>query len=73
MGSFVEMWVNLETVIQSEVSHKNKYHILTHVRGIQKNSRHTYSQSRNRDKDIEDRCMDTKQGSWGQGQDELGD
>ena len=73
MGSFVEMWVNLETVIQSEVSQKNKYHILTHIRGIQKNSRQTYWQRRNRDKDIEDKCMDTKQRSWGQGQDELGD
>ena len=29
IGSFVEMWMNLETVIQSEVSQKekNKYHI----------------------------------------------
>ena len=33
--SFVEMWMGLETVIQSEVSQKekNKYHILTHVCG----------------------------------------
>ena len=32
-GSFVEMWMDLETVIQSEVSQKekNKYHILTHM------------------------------------------
>ena len=31
--SFVEMWMDLESVIQSEVSQKekNKYHILTHV------------------------------------------
>ena len=36
---FVETWMNPETVIQSEVSHKekNKYHILTHICGIQKN------------------------------------
>ena len=29
-------WMNLETVIQSEVNHreKNKYHVLTHVYGI---------------------------------------
>ena len=35
-GSFVEMWMDLETVIQSEVSQKekNKYHILTHICGI---------------------------------------
>ena len=39
IGSFVEMWVDLETVIQSEVSQKqkNKYRILTHICGIQKN------------------------------------
>ena len=31
--SFVEMWMDLETVIQSEVSQKekNKYHILMHI------------------------------------------
>ena len=35
IGSFVEMWMNLETVTQSEVSQKeeNKYHILTHICG----------------------------------------
>ena len=33
------MWVNLEPIIQSEVSQKekDKYHILTHIYGIQKN------------------------------------
>ena len=37
--SFVETWMDLETVIQSEVSQKekNKYHILTHVCGTYKN------------------------------------
>ena len=36
---FTEMWMDLETVIQSEVSQKekNKYHILLHICGIQKN------------------------------------
>ena len=35
IGSFVETWMNLETVIQSEVSQKekNKYCILTHICG----------------------------------------
>ena len=35
IGPFVEMWMDLETVIQSEVSQKekNKYRILTHVCG----------------------------------------
>ena len=27
-------WMNLEPVIQSEVSQKNKYHILMHIYGI---------------------------------------
>ena len=37
--SFVETWMDLETVIQSEVSQKekNKYCILTHICGTQKN------------------------------------
>ena len=35
IGSFVEMQMDLGTVIQSEVSQKekNKYHILTHICG----------------------------------------
>ena len=39
IGSFVETWMDLETVIQSEVSQKdkNKYRILMHICGIQKN------------------------------------
>ena len=38
-GSFVETWMDLESVIQSEVSQKekNKYHILMHICGTQKN------------------------------------
>ena len=36
IGSLVETWMDLETVIQSEVSQKkkNKYHILMHICGI---------------------------------------
>ena len=36
IGSLVEMWMDLETVLQSEVSQKekNKYCILTYVWGI---------------------------------------
>ena len=36
IGSFVEMWMDLETVIQSEVSQKekNEYCILMHTCGI---------------------------------------
>ena len=38
-GSFVEMWMNLESAIHKEVSQKekNKYPILIHICGIQKN------------------------------------
>ena len=33
IGSFVELWIDLETVIQSEVSKKerNKYHINAYI------------------------------------------
>ena len=36
IGSFVEIWMDPESVIQSEVSQKerNKYHILMHICGI---------------------------------------
>ena len=36
IGSFVEMCMDMESVIQSEVSQeeKNKYYILTHICGI---------------------------------------
>ena len=36
IGSLVEMWMDLGTIIQSEVSQKekNKYRILTHICGI---------------------------------------
>ena len=36
---FAEIWMDLEMVIQSEVNQeeKNKYPILTHICGIQKN------------------------------------
>ena len=37
IGSFVEMWMDLESVIQSEISQKNIYHILMHICAIQKN------------------------------------
>ena len=36
IGSAVETWMDLESVIQSEASQKekHKYHILTHICGI---------------------------------------
>ena len=32
--SVLMRWMNLEPIIQSEVSQKEKYHILTHIYGI---------------------------------------
>ena len=32
--SVLMRWMNLEPIIQSEVSQKDKYHILTHLYGI---------------------------------------
>jgi len=36
IGSFIEAWMDLESVAQSKVSRKekNKYHILTYICGI---------------------------------------
>ena len=41
IGSFIELQIDLECVMHSEVSQKdkNKYCILTHIYGIQKNVR----------------------------------
>ena len=56
--------MDLEIVIQSEVSQKskNKYSILVHICGIKKKKkiryRGTYLQSRNRDTDAENRRVD---------------
>ena len=38
-GSFVETWIDLDSIIRSEISQKEKkkYHTLMHVHGIQKN------------------------------------
>ena len=32
--SFVEMWMDLDAVIQTEISQKNKYHLLMYICGI---------------------------------------
>ena len=55
-GSFVEMWMDPETVIQSEISQKekNQYHILVPIGGIYR-YRRTYFQGRNRDTDVENK------------------
>ena len=52
---FVEMWTDLESVIQSEVSQieKNTYHVLVHICGIYKMAQVDQSVGRNRDTDVE--------------------
>ena len=76
-GPFVETQMDLETVIQSEVSQKekNKYRILTHRCGTQKNGKDEPVFRAERDTDVENKRMDTKGGSgrgWGWWWDELG-
>ena len=69
IGSFVEMWMELETVIQSEVSQKGKrkYHILMHICGIQKNGTDELVCNAEIETDVENKCMDTKGGKFGGG------
>ena len=58
---FVEMWMDLEIVIQSEVSQKKKkYHILMHICGIYKNSIDDLNCKSERDTDVENKGMDKK-------------
>ena len=61
IGSFVETWTDLETVIQIEVSQKekNKY-INTYIWNLEKWYRWTSLHGRSRDTDVESRCADTR-------------
>ena len=61
------MWMNLEPIIQSEVSQKekNKYHILTHIIYIQNLEKwywRIYLQGINGEAEIENRLMDMGRG-----------
>ena len=57
-------WMNLEPIIQSEVNQKeeDKYCILTHIYGIQKNVTEINLQENNGETDIESRLMDMERG-----------
>ena len=70
---FAEMWMDLETVIQSEVSQKekNKYRVISLICGIQKNDTDEFIYKAEIESDVENKHMDTKGGSGGW--DELGD
>ena len=71
---FVETWMDLETVIQSEVSQKekNKYRILTHICGIQKNGTDEPVCKAEIETQMQRTNIQTTKGSNG-GWDELGD
>ena len=72
-GSHVEMWMGLETVIHSEVNHKekNKHCKLMHIYEIQKNGIDGLTCKTEIYADVEKKCVDSKRGKevWG----ELGD
>ena len=60
IGSFVEMWMDLKTVIQKSESKKQISHFNAYMWNLEKWYRSSYLQSRNRDTDVENKCMDTK-------------
>ena len=65
------MWIDLDTVIPSEIGQreKKKYHILIHIRGTWRNwYRWSYLQSRKRDRCREQTCgyQGGKGGAWGE-------
>ena len=60
IGSFVERWMDLESVVQSEVkSEREKLCINAYIWNLEKWHRWTYFQVRNRGSDIENRHVDT--------------
>ena len=64
-------WINLEPIIQSEVSQqeKNKYHTLMHIYRIQKDDTdEPIYRGSNGDTDKENRFMDKGRGEEGEGE-----
>ena len=59
MVPFAETWMDLDTVIMSEVSLRNTYDI-AYLWNIKKWYKHTCLQSRNRLSDLENKIMITK-------------
>ena len=57
-------WMNLEPIIQSEISQKekDKYHILMHIYGIQKNGTEEFIYRAAMEKQTENRLMDMGRG-----------
>ena len=62
--SVLMRWMNLEPIIQNEVSQKEKdiYHILTHLYGIQKNGTEELIYRATMEKQTENRLMDMGRG-----------
>ena len=68
--SLAEMWIELETVIQNEVSQKEEkqiLHIITYMYNLEKWNRLTYLQSRHRDTDVETKRVVTNEEKKGLG------
>ena len=63
--SVLMRWMNLEPIIQSEVSHKekDKYHILMHIYGIQKNGTEEFIHRTAMEKQTQKIDI----GTWGEG------
>ena len=59
-GSFIETWMDLQTVLQSEVREKPILYINPYMWNLKKWYRWSSLQSRNRDSDVENKHMDTK-------------
>ena len=64
VASFVEMWMDLETVIQTEINQKekNKYCVLMHMWNLGKWQLNLYLQGRNRYANTENRFIDAGKG-----------
>ena len=65
--SVLMKWMNLEPIIQSEVSQREKdtYHILTHIQNLEKCFWRIYLQGRNGETDIENRLRNMGEGRRG--------
>ena len=60
--SVLMRWMNLEPIMQSEVSQKDKYRILTHTQNLEECYWRTYFQGSNGEIDIENRLVDMGRG-----------
>ena len=61
---FAEIWIDLETVIQSEVSQKekNRYCILMHIHGTEEDGTDLICKAEIRDTEVENKLLGTEMG-----------